>query len=150
MRLETCKTMAKALLASSVLVSPPSAHINHVTAITVCGSDALFVLRRLSRRTYTHDDEAGVLTGEAENPVDQYEFDYEFADQYRPEKSLRGQGSWRPQSHARDQVVQIQVRVLALTLARIHACMCVCVCVCVCARAFGSLSLSLFPSLPPL
>ena len=35
--------MAKALLASSVLVSPPSAHINHVTAITVCGSDALFV-----------------------------------------------------------------------------------------------------------
>ena len=140
--------MAKALLASSALVSPPLAHnINHVTAITVCGSDALFVLRRLSRRTYTHDDE-GVLTGEAENPVDQYEFDYEFADQYRPEKSLRGQGSWRPQSHARDQVVQIQVRVLA----RIHACMCVCVsvCVCVCARAFGSLSLSLFPSLPPL
>ena len=145
MRLEMCKTMAKALLASSVLVSPPLAHINHVTAITVCGSDALFVLRRLSRRTYTHDDE-GVLTGEAENPVDQYEFDYEFADQYRPEKSLRGQGSWRPQSHARDQVVQIQVRVLA----RIHACMCVCVCMCVCARAFGSLSLSLSfpPSLP--
>ena len=144
MRLEMCKTMAKALLASSVLVSPPSAHINHVTAITVCGSDALFVLSRLSRRT-THTMTRACsqerqrilwistsLTTSLPISIDQ-----------RSLCEARVVGGLKAMQG---------IRLYKFKCGCLHVSMlaCACACACACARARSDLSLSLSfpPSLP--